>query len=117
MAKTAGDKISNGLAQLLAGFAELEEMLEEDYGSDPEDEELAAAIVSELTAAIDTVIDGEDYTPAFIAQVISTLGDALEEMDPSIFEDSEEEEESEELDEEDLIDDDFDYEDDDDFYN
>ncbi|RMD83620.1 MAG: hypothetical protein D6808_08355 [Candidatus Dadabacteria bacterium] len=111
MAKSAGDRIVEGLTELLAGFSELEEMLEDDYGASSDDEELSSAVVNELVSALDTVIDTEDYTPAYIASVVSALSEALEDVAPDIFDMEEDELEDE------LIDDDLAYDDDEEYFD
>ena len=122
MTSKPSEKIIDALTQLLEGFSELQEMVETDYGAqattnDDEgeselDKEIDAAIVIEIRAAIESVMESEDYSPEEIAAVISTLTDALEEIDPDVFED--ETEESEEEDEDEDYDDDDDEDEDDD---
>ena len=126
MTSKAAEKIIEALTQLMEGYCELQEAVENDYGSteaaedsDGEGGELNAeadaAIVTEMRAAIESVLEAEDYTPDELASVISTMTDALEEIDPEVFEkDLGDEEEDEDYDDEDLEDyDDEDYEDDD----
>ncbi len=45
-----------------------------------------AAAVVEIRAAIETVMDTEDYGTDEIAAFLSVLTDALEEIDPDVFE-------------------------------
>ncbi|MCI5066380.1 hypothetical protein MRY87_11710 [bacterium] len=120
----AAEKINDGLAQILEGFLELQTQIESDFSAEKsavsqeeeEDEslrvEIDAALVTELRASLESIMDAEDYSSDEIASFLSVAQDALEEIDPDVFEESEEEEESEEAsyyDEDD--DDDYDYED------
>lgn len=117
MAMKASEKIIDGLAQIMEGFAELQEAVESEYGAEhdetTEDEddsevnlEIDAAIVNEMRAAIEAVMENEEYGPEEIASLVSTMTDALEEIDPEVFEESdEEEEEDEDIYDEDLDDD------------
>ena len=80
--------------------------------------EVDAAIVTELRTSIETVIDTEDYAPEEIASALSSLSEALEEIDPDVFASEEEDDEDEEYEDDDLeelddLDDLDDYEDDD----
>ncbi|MBN8549170.1 MAG: hypothetical protein J0M12_07655 [Deltaproteobacteria bacterium] len=110
----AAEKIIDALTQLMEGYAELQESLEHDYGVDPEasDEdneanaELDTALLTEVRAAVESIIENEDYTAEEVGAVISALTDALQEIDPDIF--------TEETEEEDEDDDDLDDDDDDD---
>ena len=82
MAKNATDKIVEGLTMLLKGFGELEDMVEADYGTEPDDEEFSSHIVTEVSAAMETVVEDEEYTPEYIASVVSALMGALEVRSP-----------------------------------
>lgn len=108
MTMNAVDKIVEGLTRLLEGFSELEDALESDFGAGvaSNDEEFSVAIISEIRAAVETCIESEEYTPEYIASLVSAFVGALEELDPDIFGDENEDEESEE-----------DYSDDDDPYS
>lgn len=127
MTTKATEKIIEALTQLVEGFAELQEKLEEDFDPDvasdedektetEDDDEPAAgieeAIVTELKAAVESVIENEDCAPEDLASIVSALTDALEEIDPEVFShgevEEEEEEEEEDEDYEDIDDDDFD---------
>ena len=127
MTTKATEKIIEALTQLVEGFAELQEKLEEDYDPEvetasdddttdsDEDEESTAgigeAMVTEIKAAVESVIENEDCAPEDLASIVSALTDALEEIDPEVFshgETEEEEEEEEEYEDEDEDDEDFD---------
>lgn len=112
----AAEKIIEALTQLLEGYSELQQSLENDFGGGKEDEdeetaeELDAALVTEMRAAVESVIENEDYTAEEVASVISALTDSLQEIDPDVFE----AEESEESEDDDYDDDDDDEDDDED---
>ena len=93
------EKIIEALTQLLEGYSELQEALSSEYDSskktdddddddDKEDEispEVDNAIVTELKAALETVMESEDFSPEEVAQVITTLTESLEEIDPTVI--------------------------------
>lgn len=106
MARNPGDKIQEGLSTMLQGFSELEDMLEADFSGETESEEYTASVVAEVLSAIESLIDSEDYTPRYIASVVTALTDALEEVDPDLFNAEKEAEEAEEDDDDDDDDDD-----------
>jgi hypothetical protein len=125
------DKIIEGMTELLEGFVELHTKIESDFDAsavDFEDEtnadlriEIDAAIVTEMRATLESVMDTEDYTSEQIATFLTVMQDALEEIDPDVFEQeedelaiSEEEEEFEDDDLEDFDDDDLEYDDEED---
>ncbi len=120
MTAKAAQKIIDGLAQLLEGFAELEQLVAEDFLgsgsaiSDDEDEtkaEIETAIVQEIKAAVESVLESENYETEELATLISAFTEALEEIDPEVFV-SPEEIASDDVDEEDLdVDEDEDDED------
>lgn len=127
MTSKAAEKIIEALTQLMEGYCELQEAVENDYGSsstgEDDDEEggelnaeADAAIVTEMRAAIESVLEAEDYTPDELASIISTLTDALEEIDPDVFEKNlSEDDDDEDYDDDDDDDDIADYDDDDDY--
>lgn len=128
MTTKAAEKIIEALTQLVEGFAELQGQLEQDFDPEAQTEEsdddeetegaggLEEALVTEVRAAVESVIENEDCAPEDLATVISALTDALGEIAPEVL--AEEEEESEEEDYEDddddidLDDDDYDYDED-----
>jgi len=128
----AAEKIIEGLTQLMEGFIELQGKIEGDFDSDNEglDEEdsdlkieVDAALVTEIRATLEAVMDAEDYSADEIANLISVTQDALEEIDPDVFEDVEEDAVEEAADDDDddyYVDDDgdddfdFDYDEDED---
>lgn len=123
MTPKATDKIIEALTELMEGFAELQEAAEKEFKtegvelSEEADEEASAeidaAVVNEMRAALENVIENEDYSAEEFADVISALTDALEEIDPGVFVEHEDGEEDE-GDIDDLDEDDDDLYDDDD---
>lgn len=128
MASKAAEKIIGGLTELLQGFNELQEELQNQLGEgapeivedDTQEEEsnpeVEAQLVNEVRNSLEAVIDAEDCSPTDVAGLISALTEALEEIDPEIFdeqsgEDEEEEEEYEDLSDIEDIDDDLDLDD------
>lgn len=107
MAIKTSEKLIEGLTLLLEGFSALEDSVEGDLGADAEEEEFLAAIVSEVRASLETVIESEDFTPDYIASLISAFTEALEEIDPDVFDDDGSEEDDEDDDEDDDDDDDL----------
>lgn len=100
MATKAGEKIIDALTHLMEAFAELQESYEndlipnskeafdEDDDDDEEEEtevEVETAITNEIKAALDTVIESEDYAPEEFANLLSCMTSALEEIDPNVF--------------------------------
>ena len=126
MANKAADKFIDALTNLLEGYNELAQLVAEDLGvsaqvSEEDNHELEmeiqAALSTEIRAAIETVLENEDYSVEDVAMVVSNLTESIEEIDPDVFasEESEEEEEDEDDDDDlDLDDDDLDFDDDED---
>lgn len=95
MTTSATEKIVEAITQLLEGLSELQEAIEEGEvealsDEDDEDDEGAeedsdAALISEMRSAIEQALEVEDYTPEDIAGLIATMTQALEEIDPNIF--------------------------------
>jgi hypothetical protein len=126
MSTKAAEKIIEALTDLVQGFAELQEQLENDFGTESEEDdtedneneeassELQDALVTEVRAAVESVIENEDCAPEDIASVISALTGALEEVAPEVFAEEEEAEKGKESEEEEYEDeDDIDLDDDD----
>jgi len=101
MTARATEKIIDALTLLMEGYAELQAAVEADYNPEQQEEtedssseaslEIDAAIVSEIKVTLESVIDTEDYSPEEVASLVSTMTDALEEIDPDVFEENEEE--------------------------
>lgn len=122
MATKGAGKIIEALTQLMEGYVELQQAVERDFGgrdSDDDSElssEVDTAIVTEIRAAVESVMEDEDYSAEEMASVISMLTDALEEIDPDVFDqdDEDEAEEEEEDEDEDEDDEDLDLDEEDD---
>ena len=128
MSTKAAEKIVEALTQLVEGFAELQEQLEAEYGAESDDDDtteegetsdLEDALVTEVRAAVESVIENEDCAPEDLASIISALTGSREEIAPEVFADesesSEDEEEDDDEDEDiDLDDDEYDYDEDED---
>jgi hypothetical protein len=123
MVMKASEKIIEGLTTVMEGFAALQQAIEEEYDVEeaelddspdsPANLEIDAAIVTEVRACVEAVMENEEYAPEEVASLVSTMTDALEEIDPGVFE----EPESEEIEmETDLYEDDDDFDEDDDEY-
>lgn len=98
-------KLEQSLRDLIDAYHELEEQLKKKHLDDVDT--LAAAVVEAMESAVDEAIDHQDSSTGKFAELITYLQEALEQLDPSAFEGSEEEE-----DEDDDIDlDDIDYDD------
>lgn len=108
MAKEIQEKLLETISQLVEAYSELRESAEADFEEErDEDEEVdpvelesgvEAALVSEMRVAIESVLDSEDFSPDEFAMLLGAMSDALEEIDPDVFE-TDEEEEEEEIDE------------------
>jgi len=90
-----GEKIVDGLALLLEGYSELEAQVRNDYIDVAEsgtlrasklEQEVQGALVTELKAGVESLIESEDYRTTFVAGLITALSEALEEIDPDAFE-------------------------------
>ena len=112
MATKGAEKIIEALTQLMEGYIELQESVERDFGGREGDDEtelsseVDSALVTEVRAAIESVMEEEDYSAEEFASVISMVTDALEEIDPDVFDQEEEDEEDDEDEDEDEDDDD-----------
>jgi len=113
MASKVTRKITEALSDLLQAYSELLEGLQTEFGISEDSEteaseeaadELESSLVNEVRAALELVMDQDDYAADDIAALITSLTEALEEIDPTIFEAAEEEEdEDEEEDDEDYV--------------
>lgn len=112
MASKVTRKITEALSDLLQAYSELLAGLQTEFGISEESEteaseeaadELESSLVNEMRAAVELVMDQDDYAADDIAALITSLTEALEEIDPTIFEAAEEEEEEEGDDDEDYV--------------
>ena len=110
MAKKGAEKIIEALTQLMDGFTALQASAEEEVDQeiseleeDSDTTNVDAAIVNEMKLAMESMIETEDYSTEEIATLLSTMTDALEEIDPNVFsaEEGEDEDDDDEVDDDD----------------
>lgn len=110
-------KLDEALKDLIEAYIEVEETLEEKHKDD--DEALSRSLLEAVETSIESAMEEHDYSSSAFANILSVLTESLEQLDPSAFEDNDDEEyedadEDLELDEDDLDDEDLeDLEDDD----
>ena len=104
-------KLDQALKDLVESYSTLVSELENKHGEEDE-EALSAAIIEAIETSIEGAIDEQDSSTSEFAELVSALSEALEQLDPSAFnEQTEEEEEEEEYgDDDDYGDDDLDEE-------
>ncbi len=100
------DKIMEALTLLMEGFQELqskiaEEHTDEDEELEEESPEVESEVINETRLALEGVIDSEDYSTEEIASVIAHLMEAIQEIDPDVFDEDEEDHSEEDDPEED----------------
>lgn len=99
MAHRATEKIMEALSQLLEGFAELQDSIESDFeGEEVEEEETEIdeveelepdqIVIKEVRSAIESTMETDDFAPEDVANLIAALTEALQEIDPNIFDDT-----------------------------
>lgn len=106
----ASDKIIDALSQLLEGFKEIQQNVQGEVGEDDTEQdaevesspEVEAALVTEMRGAIEAAIENTDASPEEFGELIASMTEALEEIDPDIFESTGDDDESSDLDDEDL---------------
>lgn len=104
-------KLDQALIDLASAYSELETQLTEKHGDDQE--ALAGALVEVLEAAIDTALEEEGISTGRFASMLTAVTEALEQIDPSAFDEGGEEEYEYDIDDSDIdLDDDDDDEDD-----
>ena len=110
-------RLTESLTELLEAFVELQDSVESELDSDSsvtEDqyssEELESGLVNEVRNALELVLESDEFKVDDVATLISCITEALEEIDPSIFlqEDDEDEGLSSMDDDDDYLDDDDD---------
>lgn len=85
----ASERLRKSLADTLAAFTALEDEVEAELTgqSDVDDEQFSEAVVSGVVAALDGVLEGDkELTPRLVASALSALVDAVEEIEPGVFE-------------------------------
>lgn len=110
------EKLVQSLTSFFSNYRELEDVAYKDVKDSDDSEQAVAAsneaydkVVGELQQSLTTVLEREPYSTEEIAGAMSCLIEALEEIDPDLFEELDEEDDDDE-DEED--DDEFDLDDD-----
>ncbi len=83
----AYSKLDQALIDLIDAYVELEAKLVEKHDND--EDEVASGITEALEASIDSAIEDQDFSTSLFASVVSKLSDALEQLDPSAFENEE----------------------------
>lgn len=87
-------KLDQALKDLIEAYSALEEEFDEKYGED--EDAFSSAMIEALETSIENAIDEQDSSTSVFATVLSSLSEALEQLDPAAFEESEEEEEEDE---------------------
>jgi hypothetical protein len=82
-------KLDQALSDLIEAFTELEIELDGKFGED--EDTYSSALIETLEAAIENALDEQDSNTTVVATLLSTLTEALEELDPSAFDEIEEE--------------------------
>ena len=102
------DKMMEALSLFMEGYQEMQAKISEDHSSEDDEleednPEVESEIINQTRLALEGVIDGEDYSTEEIAAVIAHLMEAIQEIDPDVFdvdeEDSSDEDDPEEDDE------------------
>ncbi len=81
-------KFHQALIDLIEAYSQIEDVATEKHG----DDESAAnsAILEVLETSIESAIEEQDASTSFLASMLSSLSEALEQIDPSAFEESDE---------------------------
>jgi uncharacterized coiled-coil protein SlyX len=121
------DKLTKAMNGLISGFQAVEEDVKAQHDIDPESDdinddpeklaEINTGVVSEVRTILENLIDEDEYSTEEIAKVLTALSEALQEIDPDVFDGSEDEEEEEDEDDDldlDEDDDDLDLDEDED---
>lgn len=96
-------KLDQALRDLVEAYSNLVTELEGKYGDDDE-EAITTAIIEAVETSIEGAIDEQDSSTTEFAEMLSALSEALEQLDPSAFEEQAEEEEEYEEDEDEDVD-------------
>jgi len=72
---------------LLEAFSELEEEVEEKFGDD--EDSFENAVIEMLETSLEQAIDDTGISTAVTASMLSSLSEALEQLDPDAFSDEE----------------------------
>lgn len=92
-------KLDQALKDLIEAYTELDEVIEKKYGED--EDAFSHAIIEALETSIESALEEHDTSTNTFATILSSLTEALEQLDPSAFEDEDADYEMEEADDED----------------
>ncbi len=79
--------LDQALKDLIESYTELEEETEQTHGDD--EDSYSQAIIEALETSVETAIEEHDVSTTTFATILSHLTEALEQLDPSAFEDEE----------------------------
>jgi ribonuclease E len=121
MSPKISEKITDALAELMEAFAELQQSVsksikdgddDDDTDENDEDKVMSAeqdeALVAEVRTALESALESEDVSPEEFATLLSSLTEALEEIDPDVFREEVTQDVNDESDAEDIEDEDID---------
>jgi ribonuclease E len=121
MSPKISEKITDALAELMEAFAELQQSVsksikdgddDDDTEENDEDKVMSAeqdeALVAEVRTALESALESEDVSPEEFATLLSSLTEALEEIDPDVFREEATQDVNDETDAEDVDDEDID---------
>ncbi len=82
-------KLDEALSDLIEAFSDLEVELDEKFGDD--EDAYSGALIETLETSIENALDEQDTSTTTVATLLSVLTEALEELDPSAFDEIEQE--------------------------
>jgi hypothetical protein len=105
------NRLEQAILAVIESYTALEAVVESKYGDD--EDSYSNAIIEALEASIESAIDDGDIGTNQFATILSNLNEALEQLDPSAFEDDVDAGDFalDDIDDSDVIDEDIDYED------
>ena len=80
-------KLNQALRDFIEAYIELHEDLDEKLGAD--EDSFNHAIVESLETTIDSALEEVDFSSTQLANMLSFISDALEQLDPSAFDQDE----------------------------
>jgi len=100
-------KLDQAIKNLIEAYSKVEEEFDEKYADDPETFE--TQLLETIESSIESAIDEQGSTTAIFASILSSFSEALEQLDPSAFEEVEDDDDYEidDVDYEDLDEDDI----------
>ncbi|MCC6219779.1 MAG: hypothetical protein IT291_00905 [Deltaproteobacteria bacterium] len=81
-------KLDEALSNLIEAYAELEEEIDQRFGDD--EDAFEHKIIEVLETSIETALENQDASTNLFATIVSALSEALEQMDPTAFDEEEE---------------------------